>query len=62
MLHSKLFKINARRLCRPDLGLVKTKFEVKKEHKKLIIIPIASKEYNEKWTYSNKVNDWKCYE
>lgn len=44
--------------CKPDNGTAK--LEVKKEHKNVIIIPMASKNCNEKWDYSNKGNDWEC--
>jgi carbonic anhydrase len=44
--------------CKPDSGAAK--IVVKKEYKSLIIIPVASKNCNEKWDYSNKGSDWEC--
>lgn len=44
--------------CKPDSGAAK--LVVKKEYKSLIIIPVASKNCNEQWSYSNKGSDWEC--
>lgn len=45
--------------CLPDSS-DKPKIEVKKEHKNVIIIPMASKDCNEKWNYVNHGADWEC--
>jgi len=44
--------------CKPESGAAK--LEIKKEYKNVVIIPMASRNCNEKWDYSNKGADWEC--
>jgi carbonic anhydrase len=46
--------------CKPEINNGESKLEIKKEYKNIVIIPIASRNCNQKWDYSNKGSDWEC--
>ena len=45
--------------CVPEVGGT-GKVTIKKDFKSVVIIPVASKNCNEKWDYQNKGSDWEC--
>ena len=46
--------------CRPDQAAKATAISLRKITQPVIVIPIASKQCNEKWDYKTKGNGWEC--